>query len=411
MKIRCINLDWLELYCLEPQDKPLDADYFEANGYKVKRRAYGTPQYQEMFTIQVGGEDFLEVRRNAYSKKSAGGIFEDTACHLRLSNRTCYEVDPINHLRAFMVAHGYTYKSITRIDIALDFNNFDNGSTPEQFIDRYMKGKLAKVNQSNMSAHGADTWTERVVTSLKWGSPSSPVSTKMYNKSLEMKQKKDKEYIRQRWEEAGLDLSHDVWRIEFSLSSQMQTLQSLKSGEMFKKSILHYDTRERLLLQWFILYNKYFDFRTLKKNKTKDGKVILVRKYLCPRVKLFNVNCASEAYVPKRNITKLKRPDRIWKILFNRLQRAQEACTLTRQEKEATITVMAWICKRLQIDVYKYHQPELPMGYEMARIGAITSTGTEPMPDQFQKDYEFRVLNAICHKYGLRHYFDPCLPF
>lgn len=411
MKVRCINLDWLEVFCIEPKTCPLDADYFRQKGYTVKVRQYGTPQYKEMFTLQLGREDFVEIRRNPYSKKSSGGIFEDTACHIRLSNRTCYEESPIDHLRAFLLAHDYTYKSISRIDIALDFNNFDNGQTPEQFITRYMTGKIAKVNQSNLSAHGTDTWTKRVINSLKWGSPSSPVSTKMYNKSLELKQKGDKEYIRQRWEEAGLDMSHDVWRIEFSLSSQMQTLQAVKTGETFKKSILHYDTRERLLLQWAILYKKYFDFRTLKKHKTQDGKTILVRKYLCPRVALFENDGLGEAYKPTRNITKRKRPDRIWKILSNRLQQAMAEGTPSKDVVAASETLMSWLHYRMGIDILKEHQPDMVMWNELERIRAASEDLTPIDTSQRQTEYEMRILSHLLVKYGLRLWRDPDLSF
>ena len=346
MKVRCINIDWLEIFAEEPIEQPHNAEYFRSVGYKVKERAYGTPQYREMFTIIANNEEIFEVRRNPYSIKTQGGIFKENACHIRLCNRTCYEEDPVNHLRAFMVAHNYTYKAISRIDIALDFNDFDNGERPENFINRYMRGKVAKINQSNVSAHGTDTWSKRIFNSLKWGSPSSPVTTKLYNKTLELKHGEDKPYIRQAWETAGLDISRDVWRVEFSLSAQMQTLQSLKNGEMFKKSLLHYDTRERLLKQFAILQNKYFDFRLLKVNRKNDGKLVYVRKYLCPRLGLFNISLDDCPYKPVRNVTIRKRPDRIYKILANRLAEIVDDDKNSREVMKAAQTIIAWLMYR-----------------------------------------------------------------
>ena len=47
--VKCINLDWLEVYCIEPIDMP--AQYFQNLGWQVNIREYGTPLYKEMFTL------------------------------------------------------------------------------------------------------------------------------------------------------------------------------------------------------------------------------------------------------------------------------------------------------------------------------------------------------------------------
>lgn len=402
MKIRCINLDWLEIFAEEPIDEPHDAEYFRHKGYKVKERAYGTPQYRQMFTLIADDVELFEIRRDPYSLKNEGGIFKPNACHIRLCNRTCYEESPIDHLRAFMVAHDYTYKSISRIDIALDFNTFDNGEDPANFITRYMRGKVAKVNQCRVSAHGTDEWARRVFNSLKWGSPSSPVTTKLYNKTLELKQGEDKPYIRQAWEDAGLDPAKDVWRVEFSLSAQMQTLQSLKSGEMFKKSIVHYDSRERLLKQFFILYHKYFDFRLLKVNRKENGKLVYVRKYLCPRIDLFRYN-NDLPFKPCRNVTKRKRPDRVYKMLVNRLADVVDKKDTSPELMKATQTVVAWLCEQMMLAV---DEDRHIRDKHIADVDNIRET-VERTPDEelqaawFMQEYEMRILYHLMRKYGI----------
>ena len=401
MKYRCINLDWLEIYAMEPIGQPRDAEYFKLHGFKVKVRAYGTPQYQEMFTLFADGQELFEIRRNPYSVKEMGGIFPKNACHIRLCNRTCYEIDPVNHLRAFLLTHDYTYKSISRIDIALDFNVFDNGMKPENFIMKYMRGKIAKINQSNVSAHGTDEWSRRVFNSLKWGSPSSPVSTKLYNKTLELKQGQDKPYIRQAWETAGLDTSQDVWRVEFSLSAQMQSLQSLKSGEMFKKSIIHYDSRERLLKQFYILANKYFDFRTLLCNRKSDGKLVYVRKYLCPKIELFRFDSSLVPYKPVRNVTKQKRPDRIYKILINKLSAIIDDDRNARSTMKAAEEIIAYLCYKMHLDVgdarYKFEDKFMIV----ERVKELQESQPKDMIEWHQQDYEMRVLHHLMIKYGI----------
>ena len=402
MKIRCINLDWLEIFAEEPIDEPHDALYFRNKGYKVKERVYGTPQYRQMFTIISDDVELFEIRRDPYSIKSQGGIFQPNACHIRLCNRTCYEESPIDHLRAFMVAHDYTYKSISRIDIALDFNKFDNGEDPANFITRYMRGKVAKVNQCRVSAHGTDEWARRVFNSLKWGSPSSPVTTKLYNKTLELKQGEDKPYIRQAWEDAGLDPTKDVWRVEFSLSAQMQTLQSLKNGEMFKKSIVHYDSRDRLLKQFFILYHKYFDFRLLKVNRKDNGKLVYVRKYLCPRIDLLKYD-NDFPFKPCRNVTKRKRPDRVYKMLINRFVDMVDKKDTSPELMMATQTIVAWLCEQMMLAV---DEDRHIRDKHIADVSKIRET-VERTPDEelqaawFMQEYEMRILYHLMRKYGI----------
>lgn len=337
MAVRCINLDWLELYCLEPADEPRDASFFTRRGYIVQPRQYGTPQYREMFTIFENEDEFIEVRRDPYSTTDVGGVFPRGACHLRLTNRTCYERDPIGHLRMFLITNGYTIKALSRVDIALDFVQFDNTDwQPRTFVAAYMRGEVSKVNQSHVAAHGFDYWANRIWNSLKWGSVNSPVTTKMYNKTMELREQEDKDYIRQRWIESGFSPTDEVWRIEFSASSQMQSLKSKTTGHVFKRDLTSYSSRERLLFQFQVFMTKYFDFRLCVRNR--DGS--LKRKYECPRLNLFHF--ANDApYTPVRNVAKSRFIGRTWKVLTNKLKPLMYDTSLAPAERDACRLIFA----------------------------------------------------------------------
>lgn len=354
---RCCNLDWLEVYAIEPPGCNLDELYFFNKGYKVKGRAYGTPQYKEMFALlDDAGLPFVEIRRNPRSLRSEGGIFESGACSLRLSNRYCYAVNPIDDLRQFIIAHGYCYKSITRIDICLDFNEFDNGRTVPKFIDDFMKGRISKINQCNLAAHGKDNWGGRAWNSLKWGAQTSNVTTKIYNKTLEMREVGPKFYICDRWQEAGLDLTKDVWRIEFSIASQGQSLRNLKAGTVEKKTLLHYDSKEKVLQQWAIMAAKYFHFKTVVRNRNGNPQ----RKDRCPDLTTITIkDPAAEIYEPCRNITKDEKPTRTMKIMINALE------MIARNDKEQTkvriaaLEVVAMLIERCRMVERKKHLQEI----------------------------------------------------
>lgn len=318
---RCVNLDWVEVFAKEPPGVILNAAYFMRQGYFVKAREYGTPQYKEMFVVFEHDFPFIEVRRNPYSLKNNGGIFDQNDCHLRLSNRACYSYSPIDDLRVFMLTHGYRYQSLTRIDICLDFNVFDRGDSPSNIVAAYMRGDLWKINQCNIAAHGKDKWFNRVWNSLKWGSDKSMISTKLYNKSLELKEVKDKFYIRDAWQAAGLDLEKDVWRVEFSVKSEMKhltkvavlssVLKDKEQEDTIKHDLTCYDTREKLLYRFHNFANIYFHFKHVE--YTADGK--LQRKDRCRDKILFRISPEERVYKPCR-LTEDEEPSRTDKIML-----------------------------------------------------------------------------------------------
>lgn len=369
---RCVNIDWLEVFCLEDIGIPRNADFFKKNDFKVKEREYGTPQYREMFTI-YDADNFpqFEVRRNPYSLKKNGGIFLPNACHIRLSNRACYKIAPIDDLRKFLIAYNYSYQSLSRIDICLDFNVFDSGETPKNFIKKYTKEEISKINQSafyqfgkdvsNIFMHGRDAWNERIINSIKWGSDTSSITTKLYNKSLELQQVKDKFYIRDAWKDAKLK-DNEVWRIEFSLNSSFKILEkkenfenkqkyfALKAQETNLHNLCNYDTREKLLRYFHILAAKYFQFRN--KDYTKDGKV--KPKNRCSIHTTFKISPNEQAYEPKK-LTCQVEPTRIDKMLIKRLEEIADNERTLLYLKNSALNVAEYISqqKRLKEERFK----------------------------------------------------------
>lgn len=340
--MRCINIDWLEVYCLEDAKRyPVDAQYYRDRMYHVHERPYGTRQYKDMFTVyDAHDQPMIEIRRRPYTSMEAGrAVFmEPYACHLRLVNRYCYHQSPVAVLRAFMLEHGYTLKGIYRIDICLDFVRFDKGDRPADFMRRYMQGKYCKINQAAISAHGTDNWQERVWNSVSWGARTSLVNTKFYNKSLELAQDEtvksrkrqkaqsqvstkmynksmelttahDKPYIRWAWYQAGLTDSplevtappqdgdtqrQDIWRVEFSIKASSAKWYLIEDCNGKKVQIIEaphtlnlYDSREKLLMQFASLAFHYFHFKHYEEG---------VRKDRCKDKVLFRINTADHVY-------------------------------------------------------------------------------------------------------------------
>ena len=108
---RAVNLDWLEIYCLEPLEEPRTIEYYKEQGYDIIKRDYGTPVYSEMFTIRRNKKPYIEIRRAPHSILGKGGFMLPNACHIKLCNEFLYGESPVDEIRAFMVANGLEYKS------------------------------------------------------------------------------------------------------------------------------------------------------------------------------------------------------------------------------------------------------------------------------------------------------------
>lgn len=296
---RCINLDWLEVDCLEPDATPKDIFYFQRQGYDCIDRGYGTRVYSEMFVINDSeGHAWLEVRR-----KPKTPLLDPRDVHLRLHNRTCYENDAANQLRDFIRNQGYVFLRVVRADVCLDFEYFDSGDDPNKFLIRYLNGVYSKINQANVHAHGTDRWEGRFWNSISWGAPTSQIGTKLYNKTMELYDQQSgqfgKPYIRQAWLESGLiddwytvtktrrvlDASGiektvvyrpAIWRLEFSIRSSVKNWFVIeKDGKeqdyySVRNDLTMYDDRQKLLTIFATLCRHYFRFKYYEEGQRKD---------------------------------------------------------------------------------------------------------------------------------------------
>lgn len=303
---RCVNIDWLEVYVEESNQRfPCNADYYRERGYMVKERDYGTRQYAEMFVI-LDEKDvpIIEVRRNPKSGQSTFVGFNPLSSHIRLTNYACYRDDAVDLLRQFLLANDYTFKRIFRIDVCYDFEKFDTGDLPARFARRYVTKKYTKINQCRVSAYGEDNWSTFDWETLSWGSRTSMVGTKIYNKSKELASHGyDKTYIIWNWFVSGLiddpinrtkktadgaTYEPEIWRVEFSMKSSADNwivIENQSGKRVKKQAIKHtlsmFDSRDKLWQRFEDLAQHYFRFKIYQKG---------VRKDRCPDKPLFYFN-------------------------------------------------------------------------------------------------------------------------
>lgn len=288
---RCINLDWLEVYALEPITQPHNMEYFREQGYAVIDRGYGTRIYNQMFTL-VGADDapFMEIRRDPKNVS----VLPVNATHIRFVNRRCYEWNAGEIMQQFLEKYGYQFVSISRVDVCLDFEKFDSGDIPQKFVKRYVGHKYAKINQSQATAHFDDLWERRDFNSFSWGSKNSDISTKLYDKTKELYDDKvgafKKPYILQAWFESqiiddpikcikkkpdGTTYRPEVWRLEFSIKSNVKGWFTYRINGDSKKirsvrnNLQTYGARDKLLPIFDLLQQHYFHFKKHQAGRSK----------------------------------------------------------------------------------------------------------------------------------------------
>ena len=303
---RCVNVDWLEVYCLEPS-QPRDISYFSQCGYFVKDRGYGTRHMASVFTLfDTHGDPFLEVRREPrHEMGEHHAIYPDNACTLRLVNRYCYFDRACEIMQMFIVAHGYELRRIARLDLCLDFERFDSGDLPAKVIRRILTHKYAKVYQAKRTTRGEDRWDGCSDNYVAWGNPKSMVMTAFYNKSKELREVHDKPWIRQAWLESGLIddtatmtrvnakgecYSPEIWRLEFRIKSSARQWY-VTDPDSERESVPHtlecYYTRVDIMHAVEFLISHYFRFKVYQEG---------VRKYDCPEKVLFKFHECDRHY-------------------------------------------------------------------------------------------------------------------
>lgn len=349
--MKCCNLDWLEVYVLENPDRyPMDAQYYRQQGWSVVERDYGTRSYAEMFTLlDQEGMPFIEVRRAPIGVLANGDknySYEAFGAKVRLVNRYCYHEQAAMLMRRFIYQSGLQFSRISKVDVCLDFAKFDSGDMPQKFLSRYINGRYTKVNQANISAHGKDTWAGRGWHSIAWGSKASPVFTRLYCKSIELDEVKDKPYIRQAWAAAGLvdnpvtceKIGADglayrpmIWRLEFSISSSVKrwvTVEDQVTPGLKKRSLPNtlevYADRAGILKMIASLCRHYFSFRYYEEG---------VSKYKAKEKVLFNFDGVTEFYKVEKVATDVERP-----TIIKRLEKLLREFMLSHFDKDANHT-------------------------------------------------------------------------
>jgi hypothetical protein len=138
---------------------------------------------------------------------------------------------------------------------------------------------------------------------LKFGSETSVISYYLYNKSKELAEKKNKPWITDTWKANALNTDVDVWRLEFSIKSNLNELMNLETSEAWSMNKLIVLTENLKLSLINCLLQKYwlFSFPHDDKNRSR-----------WPKIKLFDLDTAKCILIRLSEKKESNRSDKIF---------------------------------------------------------------------------------------------------
>lgn len=284
------SVDWLQVFCLRPlgnslewreKISPRSDKYGNHRQYKLAGAREYIQGYEQQRTIICNNYTIATVAWSPSDKRRRA-----EGCAIKMVNPTLYCADWYFLLMDVLAVLEWSPHNLTRCDLAVDLNYFVGGLLPSTFIRKY----VCKNNCSYIR-HGSNKWAlygrkemrATVFDSIRWGSRSSGVSVYLYNKSKELREVKDKPWIRKAWDKANLSSTLDVWRVEISITSQGLGLKSLANG-MFHTLFIDDIAKPEYLQEIFLTFASHY-FKFFRTDPTAKRKRDLKEVQLLPRQK------------------------------------------------------------------------------------------------------------------------------
>lgn len=355
-----ISLDWMQYYC-ERSPWAIPSSFATTKGsYEVEKQSYSTNLWLDVYIIKHRGREFATLCCNPRN----GGMPE-RGCTLKLANRVLYSHEWLTESRAIMVEMGLRYKGITRVDVAYDCNVLAGGRSVPSFLMQYFshapycEGHIIRSGSRKVTINATRSNKGSVeISAMRWGSKGSDVGAYCYNKSLELREVKDKPWIRETWEKAGLIDSFNevewaklsekekqrkieqgdvtsyvekpVWRFEISIKGHGKDLLNIDTGELFKLDINYFEQQNAVENLFYTYAAKVFDFRMSTGQTT-------IRNY--PPLKVFEMS--KEVTERPVRVSLLADTGRTEKMIVNRLEALQstysDVSSVDRAAMEATL--------------------------------------------------------------------------
>lgn len=318
-----INVDWLSIWCTNNSSEIVCSD---AN-VQLRKLPIKTKHFKEVHELYSYGRRIATI-----ASSPSSSIFQANKVMLKLDNWLIYQPNVRSIVETIISNLNLTFNHISRIDVAMDFQKFANGLNPQKLISHFKDGKYIKKGHGTYSENGK--YGKNVSNNyLRFGSSDSPFSYYLYNKSLEMKEVKEKPHIREKWTKNKFNNNLTCWRLEFSIKQSTKAFISKSTGEFIDMNTLDILNPQAYQDLFRYLVNTFFVFYKSNGLKRKSDN----RK--------LNLFCSNFSDMQLDRITDKLESDRVDKMLINKLnQFYQDMRELNSPEADAANLVM---CKMI----------------------------------------------------------------
>lgn len=215
---------------------------FQSSGYEFVQENYTTRHFKTIVRVNRGYDELFVILANPFSK-----VLPPNLIQVKISNKLFYWGSWIEELRRLKQALGLRYRSISRIDICVDWLGYD--ILP--FIKEYRSGVVRMKSPKKTSEFYTIEKGELKYEGVKFGSPISAYTFKIYNKTKEILEESFKYYIVEWWEWNWCqEIREDVFRFEFSITEIPKIVFS--SGELMDDENISEFVYQKELLQMYL---------------------------------------------------------------------------------------------------------------------------------------------------------------
>lgn len=243
MEKYCISLDWLQFSVKGLTDAAMllqDHFYFELTEFRTKF-------YKKVYKVYVWRTNLGVKTKTPFAVVQYDCAVQDLKdiSIVKIENVMLYDAQCFYMVDMFMNELHLQFNGITRIDIAYDCQKFFGGISPLTFMKRYVTASLLRVSrQTKCQVHYVQNYritkdeevdgTAKMLIpeSITWGQGSGRCESQIYNKSKELKAKKDKPWIREMWQNAGFNPERDVYRYEFRIKGKAKDVVEMSTGDV-----------------------------------------------------------------------------------------------------------------------------------------------------------------------------------
>ena len=218
MSVKCVSLDWLQFSV-----RGNIGSYERQKSFNFVLKG-STPQFSQWYVVEYDGRAVFDVCAVPHSS-----IIKPDTINVRVYNSILYDAEMFSIVRKLLNVCKWKYSNLTRVDIAYDCQDIDF----DRFVVECINGKIDIDGNHSYSFFWRNERSRRVAETFHINKPSSPISLKMYDKTLEMERKGQKKYITDMWQLAGMDITKRVVRVEISIRNVYEIVERDVLSDVF----------------------------------------------------------------------------------------------------------------------------------------------------------------------------------